>query len=94
MTCKLCKQKEADKKNTHYLTDSIIRSCLNEDGVNVREKGYMFEVSNSTPFIDFNFQRETSQNSILEALGREPTEEEIENAKQIAYSVDYVFCKT
>jgi hypothetical protein len=94
MTCKLCKEREADKKNTHYLTDSVIRPCLNEDGVNVREKGYMFEVSNSTPFIDFNFQRETSQNSILEALGREPTEEEIANAKQIAYSVDYVFCKT
>ncbi|WP_026768479.1 hypothetical protein [Asinibacterium sp. OR53] len=94
MTCKFCQKREADKKNTHYLTDGIIRSCLNEDGANVREKGYMFEVSNSTPFIDFNFQRETSQNSILEALGREPTEEEIANAKQIAYSVDYVFCRT
>ena len=94
MTCKLCRENEANKKNTHYLTDAIIRNCLNEDGVNTREKGYMFEVSNSTPFIDFNFQRETSQNSILEALGREPSEEEIANAKQIAYSVDYVFCKS
>lgn len=92
MTCKLCTQKEADKKNTHYLTDSIIRLCLNEDGSNIREKGFMFDVSNSSPFVEFSFQRETSHNSIIEALGREATDEEIESAKQNAFSVDYVFC--
>ena len=37
--CKLCSQREADKKNTHYLTDSIIRTCLNKDGSNIREQG-------------------------------------------------------
>ncbi|MBK8657107.1 MAG: hypothetical protein IPN20_25120 [Haliscomenobacter sp.] len=38
--CALCAKNEANKKNTHYLTDGIIRSCLNEDGSNVREKGF------------------------------------------------------
>ena len=28
----LCKEREANKTNTHYLTDGIIRSCLNQEG--------------------------------------------------------------
>ncbi len=94
MICKLCGIKEANKKNTHYLTDSIIRSCLNVDGVNQREKGFMFNVSNRKVFMEFNFQRETPISSVESALGREPSEDEIEKAKQNAYSVDYVFCSS
>jgi len=94
MICKLCETNEADKKNTHYLTDGIIRSCLNEDGVNQREKGYMFDVSSNNPFIEFSFQRTTSVTSIISALGREPNEEEIAKAKQNAFSLDYIFCKS
>lgn len=92
MLCQLCQKKEADKTNTHYLTDSIIRTCLNLDGVNQRERGYMFDMSNTTPFIEFNFQRSTPYTKIEDALGRVPTEEEIEKAKKNAYSVDHVFC--
>ena len=92
MICELCKEKEANKKNTHYLTDSIIRTCLNLDGVNERETGFYFDVSNNTPFVDFNFQRGTSIPKLEESLGREVTEEEIEKAKKIPFSVDHVFC--
>lgn len=92
MICKCCNIKEADKKNTHFLTDSIIRKCLNENGTNYREKGFMFGLSNKSPFVEFSFQRETKPESIINALGRQPTEEEINEARKIAFSVDYYFC--
>lgn len=94
MLCKLCNEREADKKNTHYLTDKLIRNCLNEDGVNIREKGFMFDVSNKSPFIDFKFQRATSQKALLNAFGRQPTDEENEKAKERDFAVDNVFCTT
>ncbi|UMQ41569.1 hypothetical protein MKS83_19555 [Chryseobacterium sp. Y16C] len=92
MICALCNTNEANKKNTHYLTDSIIRTCLNEDGSNVREKGFYFKMSSKTPYVNFNFQRGTSIQNLEETLGRLPTEDEIEKAKKIPYSVDFVFC--
>lgn len=92
MTCALCKEREADKKNTHFLTDGIIRSCLNLDGSKEREKGFYFDLSNDNAFIEFNFQRGTSVDKLKSSLGREVTEEEIEKAKSIPFSVDNVFC--
>jgi hypothetical protein len=92
MICKLCKVREANKKNTHYLTDSIIRTCLNLDGSNTREAGFYFDISNNTPFVDFNFQRGTSVVELEKSLGRPATDEEIEKAKQIPFSVDDIFC--
>ena len=80
MICKLCKVREANKKNTHYLTDSIIRTCLNLDGSNTREAGFYFDISNNTPFVDFNFQRGTSVVELEKPLGRPATDEEIEKA--------------
>lgn len=89
--CKLCLEREANKKNTHYLTDAIIRTCLNLDGTNEREKGLYFALDNTNPFIDFNFQR-LDELTLEATIGRKPTDEEIENAKSIPFSVDYVFC--
>ncbi|AIM37813.1 hypothetical protein CMU02_06795 [Elizabethkingia anophelis] len=89
--CKLCLEREANKKNTHYLTDAIIRTCLNIEGSNEREKGLYFALDNTNPFIDFNFQR-LDELTLETTIGRKPTEEEIENAKSIPFSVDYVFC--
>lgn len=92
MKCALCKHTEADKKNTHFLTDGIIRSCLNENGENIREKGFYFDLSNDSPFVEFNFQQRTTPEKLESALGREPSETEIEKAKHIPFSVDFVFC--
>ena len=93
MKCALCKINDANKKNTHYLTDSIIRSCLNEEGLNVREKGFYFDMSsNNGPFVQFNYQRNVSLEKLENSLGRESTDLEIEKAKQIPFSVDFVFC--
>lgn len=92
MICKFCKVKEADKKNTHYLTDAIIRNCLNLNGSNQREKGFYFTIDSRTPFIEPKFQR-IDEETLTGKLGRKPTEEEIENAKNnTPCSVDYVFC--
>ncbi|MCW3117864.1 MAG: hypothetical protein JWM28_1946 [Chitinophagaceae bacterium] len=90
--CKLCRERAADKKNTHYLTDGIIRSCLNEDGSNTREKAMMFNISWNKDSIEAKFQRSTSIDAIQRTFGREAKEEEIEGAKSIPFSVDYVFC--
>jgi hypothetical protein len=92
MKCALCKIKEADKTNTHYLTDSIIRSCLNQGGENEREKGYYFDISSDKTFTEFNFQRNTTLGTLEAGLGRLPSDEEIEKAKKIPFSVDNVFC--
>lgn len=92
MICKFCKVKEADKKNTHYLTDAIIRNCLNLNGSNQREKGFYFTIDSRTTFIESKFQR-IDEETLIGKLGRKPTEEEIENAKNnTPCSVDYVFC--
>lgn len=91
--CALCKVNEADKKNTHYLSDGIIRKCLNIGGTNERERGFYFDISNANPFVEFNFQRIDEVN-LEKALGRTPNEEELENAKKIPFSVDYIFCET
>lgn len=92
MICALCRERDANKRNTHYLTDGIIRSCLNQDGSGEREKGFYFDLSNKSAYVEFNFQRETSIEKLEESLGRQPTDEEIEKAKKIPFSVDYVFC--
>lgn len=90
--CKLCRERPANKKNTHYLTDGIIRSCLNEDGSNTREKAMMFNVSWNKDSIEAKFQRSTSTDAIVRTFGREARDEEIEEAKDVPFSVDYVFC--
>jgi len=92
--CKLCLTNYADKANTHYLTDGIIRSCLNEEGSNIREKGLMFNISLDNNYIEAKFQRNTSQQAIHETFGRDPNDLEIEEAKHVPYSVDYVFCSS
>ncbi len=93
MICALCRINEANKKNTHFLTDGIIRSCLNLGGSNEREAGYYFNLSNNNPFVDFNFQRKTSVDKIEESLGRKVSEEEIQKAKATPFSVDNIFCR-
>jgi len=73
MKCKLCKKREADKKNTHFLTDAAIRQAVNQDGRNVRDSGLYFDFSNTKAFVDFNFQQSTSKEKIEEVLKREIT---------------------
>jgi len=92
MICPYCQENEGTKKNTHYLSDNIIRTALNAEGSKKREKGFYFDMSNNSGAIKFNFQRATPQEVLKEGLGRQPSEEEIEDAKTFPFSADNVFC--
>ena len=52
----------------------------------------MFNISNNTDTIEFRFQRSTSPEAVEETLGRTPNEEEIAEAMEIPFSVDYMWC--
>lgn len=90
--CKLCQERQAHKTNIHYLTDGVIRSCLNEDVSNVREKALAFNITLGAKSIEARFQCNTSQKSIEETFGREATHEKIQIAKEPLFSVDHIFC--
>lgn len=44
-------------------------------------------------YVEANFQRDTNVEELEKELGRSPTDEEVDRAKQNPYSVDGVFCK-
>ncbi len=91
--CNLCGAIKPLKSNTHYLTDAIIRPCLNAIGTKGREKGLFFDISTNQTFLTPHFQRETNIDKIVEVYGREPNADEIEETRsKRAYSVDNVFC--
>lgn len=94
MVCALCQIREADKTNTHYLSDSVIRTALNKDGDTRRGRGFYFGIETGAKYSSFNFQRDTPVSALEEAFGRLPEEDEIEAAKETPFSVDYVFCST
>lgn len=92
MNCPFC-GKQANKKNTHYLTDFIIRKSFNPIGNNEREKGLFFNFSNDTGEIEFGIQRSTSIEEIEGVFKRELTDEEIKDFGGLKYSVDNAWCK-
>lgn len=94
INCALCNQEKQPKSNTHYLTDSIIRTAINEDGVNVRGKGFYFSFDPSKPFADFKFQQGTSPQKLEDMLGRKTTEaENTEAENELDFTVNDKFCK-
>lgn len=92
MKCALCGIEKEGKSNTHYLTDSIIRTCLNQDGINRKEKGLYLELDNEANS-NVNFQRETNPDRVKSIIGREISDDDIEQAAKTPCSVDNVFCK-
>ncbi len=92
MKCKFCGTNEPNKTNTHYLTDFIIRTCLNFDGDNKREKGFFFNVGNENSNIELNIQRNSPVHKIENEIDRLLTQTEIENSKERKFSVDNIFC--
>lgn len=78
--CLLCGKNEATKSNTHYLTDSIIRTALNPSGGNKSGTGLYWQFSTEKAGLKFGFQRSTFDLKLEETLGRIPTPEEISEA--------------
>ena len=90
--CKFCNKQEANKKNTHYLTHSIIKYALNHKGCSKGYKGNIYTIGEDG-YIKHSFQRETPPEVIEQAKGRPATEEEIIEAENDrTFSVDDVFC--
>ena len=94
MKCKLCHLEKKPKSNTHYLTDFIIRTALNEDGSNERGKGSYWSIDPEKPTVDYKFQQEISVAKLENILGRQSTEEEnLDAEKNIDFTVSDSFCK-
>lgn len=91
--CALCGVENANKTNTHYLSDNIIRNALNKNGKSKRGYGSYCELSTVAPFINYRFQQGIQRDNLIENFKRDPYEKEIAYArKNIAFSVDNVFC--
>lgn len=91
--CALCEERIADKKNTHYLSDGIIRQTLNVNGCNKRGYGSFCSFRTDSPYITYGFQQNVSPDEIQKELGHPANDLEIDNARNNkAFSVDYVFC--
>lgn len=94
MICKLCLLEKKAKSNTHYLSDFIIKTALNEDGVSTRGKGLYWGIDSRKLNVDFKFQQEASSLTLENLLGRKTTEKENINAvKNIDFTVSDKFCK-
>ena len=94
MKCKLCHLEKKPKCNSHYLTDFIIRTALNEDGSNERGKGSYWSIDPEKPTVDYKFQQEISVAKLENILGRQSTEEEnLDAEKNIDFTVSDSFCK-
>lgn len=93
MICKLCKEEKKPKSNTHYLTDFIIKTALNEGGSKYRGRGLYWEIDPTTPIIKFKYQQNTSTPKLEELLGRKTTDQENKDAKEnIDFAVSDSFC--
>ena len=94
-TCPLCLQEKQLIKNTHYLSDFIIKTALNEKGSTERDKTLSFDISSDTPFTKVNFKSATNPEKLEEVFGREPTDEEIQESivSSQSFAVDNVFCQ-
>lgn len=91
--CKLCLQIKNPKSNTHFFTDSIIRTALNEEGSSLRNRGFSFGFDPNSNSVSFDYQQIKKVEKIKMVLGRESTDEENEAAKnKREFSVDDCFC--
>lgn len=94
MICKLCGLEKNPKTNTHYLSDFIIKSALNENGVIKRGKGFYWGIDTSKLSVVFKFQQQASPIILENLLGRQTTEEENKDAEEnIEFTVSDKFCK-
>ena len=90
-TCVCCKDKPANKTNTHYLTDAIIKKSGNSTD-NERNKGMWFNFSSDEPELKPRFEQSTPKKILDEVFKKELTDEEIKEYSQKGYAVDNVFC--
>jgi hypothetical protein len=75
--CLLCLTRPADKKGSHIIPFFLIKTMVNEEGFNKRgNKEISFKLDRSST--DFYIGRSVSRESIVDAIGRDLTTEDIE----------------
>ncbi|MBB1286815.1 hypothetical protein HRH25_20710 [Flavisolibacter sp. BT320] len=87
--CRLCKQEEATKKNSHILPHFLIKTAINKGGSKQRDYELTFSFSQDE-FADLYFGRNITLETIEQYKGRELTGEELE--QQNPFAQDYLFC--
>lgn len=93
MDCLICKKNTADKTGSHIIPHFILESYLNEPGVIGRDKGISFRLDETSS--DFKFGREVIPEKQEKLLGREATEDEINESTFEQHHVeDYIFCSS
>lgn len=92
--CALCRKKPANKTGSHMVPHFLIAKVFTYDGSNNRDK-VMVNVDNlSEGYKEHYFGAQVYGDTISEVLGRELTDEEVEEEiqKTNALTLDYVFC--
>lgn len=93
--CKLCQNTIADKTNSHILSHFLIKSAINYDGQNEREKENSYSISPQN--VGVYFGQNTLVPHILEKIyNKELSQEEIDKIVNDntanPYAIDYIFC--
>lgn len=87
--CALCQTKEADKKGSHIVPLFLIQTMVNEEGKKGRDKQISIELGALSTGLYFG--RSVSMEKVNQVLGREMTDEEIENQSD-PFVLDNFFC--
>lgn len=92
MKCKLCKDNNASSIASHIFTHSFIKPMINPVDESRRGYGTSLKLS-SSKFLEIFFERRVNNERVNEVLGRELTDEEIDNLVD-HYAVKYILCTT
>lgn len=88
--CKLCKSHAANQTGSHIIPFFLIKSLVNENPQDKRDKEQSFKIS-SSQLVSFYMGRNLSPEKIGGLLGRELTDEEIQKNLN-HYTCDNVLC--
>lgn len=93
--CKLCNLYKLPKPNTHYLSDFLIKTALNDEGSSKRGRGIYWGIDTSKSVVDFKFQTDAPIMKLEKLLGRSTTDVENYDARyNIDFAVSDSFCKS
>jgi len=89
MKCKLCESNDLDNTGSHYITESIARTAVSEEGKKGRDNEIMYSFSISTLGQKF-IGRNICADKIQELNGREMSDEEIEENENMLIDFNLV----
>lgn len=88
--CRLCLSNDANQTGSHIIPFFIVKSLVNDDPMDKRDKEKSFKISTSD-LVSYYVGRNLSPEKIEKLLGRELTEDEIrKNASH--YTRDHILC--